>query len=104
MVRLALARIGLTLEPPLAEIGSPAAAIATALALAVPVLLPAVLVGALGNGELAVRRVRGLRFERHFAMLLAGRPAEMDHSVRVFARHVLEWRADHLVPAVACTS
>ena len=62
---------GLTLAPPLAEMGSTSAAKSTARHEGAPVLLSRMAVE--GEGEdLVVRRVRGMRFTRRFAVLVAG--------------------------------
>lgn len=80
-----LAERGLSLAPPLAEVGSTSAAKATALAECVPLVLSRL--GLSGDGEkLATRRVAGLRFERSFVIVLgaeetmgSGSHALLDH-------------------------
>ncbi|MEA2427008.1 MAG: hypothetical protein QOF37_636 [Thermoleophilaceae bacterium] len=70
VVDQALAERGLSLAPPLAEVGSTSAAKATAITEGAPVLLSSLALGPADIG-LAVRRVEGLRFERSFAMVVA---------------------------------
>lgn len=70
IVDAALHGIGLSLAPPLAEIGSSGAAKATALSERVPLLISHLAVGP-GDGLLS-RRVQGLRFRRLFVVLHAG--------------------------------
>ncbi len=71
VVDAALKALGLSLAPPLAEIGSTTAAKATAVSKRVPVLLS--LRALEGPSErLVVRRVAGLRFLRRFVLLHAG--------------------------------
>jgi DNA-binding transcriptional LysR family regulator len=71
VVEEALAARGAALAPPLAEVGSTSAAKATALEEGAPVLLSLLALGPADAG-LVVRRVRGLRFLRKFAMVVAG--------------------------------
>jgi DNA-binding transcriptional LysR family regulator len=69
VVEQALAAKGLTLAPPLAEVGSTSAAKATALSEDAPVLLSRLAVGP-ADGSLVVRRVKGVRFPRRFVMVV----------------------------------
>jgi DNA-binding transcriptional LysR family regulator len=71
VVEEALARRGLALAPPLAEVGSTSAAKATALSEGAPVLLSLLAIGPADAG-LVVRRVDGQPFLRSFAMVAAG--------------------------------
>jgi DNA-binding transcriptional LysR family regulator len=88
IVEDALAEAGLSLAPPLAEIGSTAAARATALAECVPVLLSREALHE-QNGLLP-RRVAGLRFERQFALILAGSIQDLAPPARALAQHLLQ--------------
>ena len=65
----ALAAHGLTLAPPLAEVGSTSAAKATAIEEGAPVLLSAIAVNRDDEG-FDVKRVRGLELGRAFVILL----------------------------------
>jgi len=71
VVDVALEPLGLSLAPPLAEIGSTTAAKATAVSEQAPVLLSLRALEASSEG-LVVRRVAGLRFLRRFVLLHAG--------------------------------
>lgn len=64
--------LGMSLAPPLAEIGSTAAAITTAIARQAPALLSSLALSPSGQSGLVVRRVAGLRFQRRFAVLHNG--------------------------------
>jgi DNA-binding transcriptional LysR family regulator len=66
----ALAERGLTLAPPLAEVGSTSAAKATAMSEGAPVLLSSLALGAADIG-FVVRRAEGLLFNRSFSMVVA---------------------------------
>jgi DNA-binding transcriptional LysR family regulator len=68
VVEESLVARGLSLAPPLAEVGSTSAAKATALEEGVPVLLSRMAVGPADQG-LLVRRVRGLDLKRQFAIV-----------------------------------
>jgi hypothetical protein len=89
-VEAALQRVGLCQVTPIAEIGSTSAAIAVALAQRVPVLLPAIVARDLAG--VVIRRVRGARFERQFALVFSGRLAQLAPAPRGLAEHVLAWR------------
>jgi DNA-binding transcriptional LysR family regulator len=93
LVRASLAAIGLIQTRPLAEIGCSGVAVATALALSVPVVLSAAAIAASTDDGLEIRRVRGMAFTREFVLVLAGAPEELSAPVREFARQILEWRA-----------
>jgi DNA-binding transcriptional LysR family regulator len=71
VVDAALKALGLSLAPPLAEIGSTTAAKATAVSERTPVLLSHRALEA-SSDRLVVRRVAGLRFQRRFVLLHAG--------------------------------
>jgi DNA-binding transcriptional LysR family regulator len=85
----ALGAVGVTPAPPLAEIGSTAAARAAALAERAPVLLS---LKALGDDEraLVARRVAGVRFTRRFALLHPGCLDDLAPPARALARALLE--------------
>ena len=67
-VEAVLRPLGLSLSPPLAEIGNTAAAKDAALHQCVPVLLSRLTMGP-ADERLLVRRVAGLRFPRRFVLL-----------------------------------
>jgi DNA-binding transcriptional LysR family regulator len=82
----ALAARGLSLAPPLAEVGSTSVAKATAISEGAPVLLSRLAIGGGGDG-LVERPVDGMSFERHFVVLVGAgmRPAAqalIDHLVK----------------------
>jgi DNA-binding transcriptional LysR family regulator len=89
VVEEVLGDAGLSLAPPLAEIGSTAAARATAVAEGVPVLLSHEALS--DNNGLLPRRVAGLRFERQFALILAGSMQDLTPPARALAQHMLQW-------------
>ena len=95
IVHAELNRIGLTQVPPLAEIGNTAAAITTALAKRVPVLLPVTAARNHHSSDLAIRRVEGVNFVREFALVLAGSLEGLAPAPRALADHLLTWR-DHI--------
>lgn len=64
--------LGLSLAPPLAEIGSTAAAITTAKARGAPALLSSLAFSPSGRSGLVVRRVAGISFRRRFVVLHNG--------------------------------
>jgi DNA-binding transcriptional LysR family regulator len=68
VVEESLVARGLSLAPPLAEVGSTSAAKATALEEGAPVLLSLMAVGPADRG-LVVRRVKGLDLKRRFAIV-----------------------------------
>jgi DNA-binding transcriptional LysR family regulator len=74
---------------PWAEISDAAAAVALARAACVPALLPAEVAYEHAGIELLVRRVRGIRLERAFGLLLRGSAAEARPDVRELATRVL---------------
>jgi DNA-binding transcriptional LysR family regulator len=87
VVEEALVARGLTLAPPLAEVGSTSAAKATALEECAPVLLSLLAVGPADTG-LVVRRVRGLDLSRRFVMV-AGAEETLPASARALAAALL---------------
>jgi DNA-binding transcriptional LysR family regulator len=99
VVEAGLESIGLSQVPPLAEIGSTTAAVAIARAIGAPVLLPASTVPDHAAAGLVARRVRGLRFERQFALLVAGSLDLLRPSARLLAEHLLASRHDVRVSA-----
>ncbi|KKK90316.1 hypothetical protein LCGC14_2724220, partial [marine sediment metagenome] len=88
VVESTLAAEGLSLAPPLAEVGSTSAAKAAALSERVPVLLSRLAVRDAGEGFVA-RRVRGLRFPRHFALILASEES-LTPGARALINHLLQ--------------
>jgi DNA-binding transcriptional LysR family regulator len=84
----ALAARGLTLAPPLAEVGSTSAAKATAVEECAPVLLSAIAVERDDEG-LAVKRVRGLNLSRQFVLIL-GSQESLSPAARALVDHLLE--------------
>jgi DNA-binding transcriptional LysR family regulator len=87
VVEEALVTRGLSLAPPLAEVGSTSAAKATALEECAPVLLSLLAVGPADDG-LVVRRVRGLDLTRRFVMV-AGAEETLPASARALAAALL---------------
>jgi DNA-binding transcriptional LysR family regulator len=86
-IEAALTARGLSLAPPLAEVGSTSAAKATAVSEGAPVLLSRLAVR--GNGEgLVERPVEGVEFERRFVLLL-GAEDSMRPAARALVDHLL---------------
>jgi DNA-binding transcriptional LysR family regulator len=83
----ALASRGLTLSPPVAEVGSTSAAKATATSERAPVLLSGIAVGRDDEG-FAVKRVRGLDLARQFVLLL-GSGESVSPAARALIDHLL---------------
>jgi DNA-binding transcriptional LysR family regulator len=83
----ALASRGLSLRPPVAEVGSTSAAKATAISEGAPVLLSGIAVGRDDEG-LAVKRVRGLDLAREFVLLL-GSEESLSPAARALIDHLL---------------
>jgi DNA-binding transcriptional LysR family regulator len=83
VVEEALTARGLSLAPPLAEVGSTSAAKATALEEGAPVLISRMAVGPADTG-LVVRRVKGLSLKRQFVMV-AGAEETLPSSARALA-------------------
>jgi DNA-binding transcriptional LysR family regulator len=77
---------GLSLAPPLLEVGSTSAARAAALSQNAPVLLSGRAVTG-DDDEFIPRRVRGLRFKRWF-MLLSGSEESLSSSARALLEHL----------------
>jgi DNA-binding transcriptional LysR family regulator len=89
VVAAALKRIGLSQVRPITEIGSTVAAVSTAVRHGVPVLLPMSAARAIADGELLIRRVKGVTFKRAFALLMRGGLLELTPPARVFAQLLL---------------
>lgn len=87
VVDSALAERGLSLAPPLAEVGSTTVAKATAIAEGAPLLVSRLAVGEASEG-LRVRRVRELRFPRRF-VLVFGSQESVPEAARALADHLL---------------
>jgi DNA-binding transcriptional LysR family regulator len=85
-VDAALRPLGLSLSPPLAEIGNTAAAKDAALRECAPALLSRLAIG-VADERLLVRRVAGLRFPRRF-VLLYGTKEGLSPLARAFIDHV----------------
>lgn len=83
----ALAARGLSLAPPLAEVGSTSAAKATAISERAPVLLSGISVGRDDEG-FVVKRVRGLDLKREFVLLLASQES-LSSGARALVDHLL---------------
>lgn len=79
---------GLSLAPPLAEIGSTAAAIATAVSEGSPALLSSLALTAAGGERLVSRRVAGLNLERSFVVVHTGEEG-LPAPARALAAHLL---------------
>ena len=87
LVDAALAARGLSLAPPLAEVGSTSAAKAAAVAECTPALLSALAMRGDGDG-LVTRRVRGVRFPRRFVLLL-GAEESLSSAALALVQHLL---------------
>ncbi len=87
----ALEAAGMSLAPPLAEIGSTSTAIATAVSEGAPALLSSLALSSATAQGLLVRRVAGLRFERSFAVIHSSEES-LSSAARSLARHLLEAR------------
>ena len=87
LVDAALAARGVSLAPPLAEVGSTSAAKAAAVAECAPALLSALAMRGDGEG-LLVRRVRGMRFRRRFVLLL-GTEESLSSAALALVQHLL---------------
>ncbi len=91
-VRDRIEALGLSLAPPLAEIGSTAAAIMRAISEGVPALLSSLALSPpSAKPGLMVRRVAGLRFRRRFVLLHSGEE-DLPAPARSLARDLLEAR------------
>jgi DNA-binding transcriptional LysR family regulator len=84
-----LEALGLALASPLAEIGSTAAALTTAVSERAPVLVSSLALAAAQQRELVVRRVAGLRFERRFVLVHGGEES-LEAPARALSRHLLD--------------
>jgi len=82
--------LGMSLAPPLTEIGSTAAATTTAVSEGAPALLSSLAVPLSGKPGLVVRRVAGLRFPRRFVLLHSGEESSLPAPARSLARDLLE--------------
>jgi DNA-binding transcriptional LysR family regulator len=80
---------GLTLAPPLAEIGSTVAAVDAALSERAPVLLSSLALAAPLSKGLLVRRIAGVSFERRFVIVHCGEES-LPAPARALAGHLLE--------------
>lgn len=90
----ALSTLGLSLAPPLAEIGSTPAATSTALSERAPVLLSSLALAGSRNSGLVVRRAAGLRFKRRFVVIHTGEES-LPQPARELAQHLLEATESH---------
>ena len=88
VVESVLADNGLELVPPLAEVGSTSAAKATALSEQAPALLSQLAVRN-SDESFVTRRVRGLRFPRHFALVFASEDT-LTPDARALVDHLLK--------------
>jgi DNA-binding transcriptional LysR family regulator len=79
----------MSLAPPLAEIGSTVAAIATAVSEGAPVLLSSLALMAPRSEGLVIRQPAGLRFERSFVLVHSGEEG-LPATARALGRHLLE--------------
>lgn len=89
VVSEALEPHGLSPAPPLAEIGSTAAAIVTALAEGAPVLLSSLALTAPGGEKLLARRVSGLDLRRRFVVVHTGEEG-LSAPARALLAHLLK--------------
>jgi DNA-binding transcriptional LysR family regulator len=84
-----LESLGLSLAPPLAEIGSTSAALRTAISEGAPVLVSSLALPAARGAELVVRPVAGLRFARRFVLVHGGEEG-LEAPARALSRHLLD--------------
>lgn len=89
IVSAALELLGMSLAPPLAEIGSTAAAITAAIAEGAPVLLSSVALAGSRSDGLTVCRAAGLSFGRSFVVVHSGEES-LPAPARALARHLAE--------------
>jgi DNA-binding transcriptional LysR family regulator len=89
VVTRTLESLGLSLAPPLAEIGSTSAALRTAVSEGVPVLVSSLALPAARGRELVVRPVAGLRFGRRFVLVHGGEEG-LEAPARALSRHLLD--------------
>jgi DNA-binding transcriptional LysR family regulator len=89
VVAEALEALGLSLAPPLAEIGSTPAAISAAASGGAPVFLSTLALNGLEQRGLVERRAAGLRFERRFVLIHSGEES-LPAPARALARHLLD--------------
>lgn len=89
VVTRTLESLGLTLAPPLAEIGSTSAALRTAVSEGAPVLVSSLALPAARGRELVVRPVAGLRFGRRFVLVHGGEEG-LEAPARALSRHLLD--------------
>ncbi len=97
-VEVALAPLGLSLHPPLAEVGSTSAAMAAAVSEGAPALLSSLAVA--GDSALVARPIEGLDLSRRFELLLGGGDAPTP-AARALANHLLQAGATPAVPITA---
>lgn len=98
IVESTLIERGLSLAPPLAELGSTAVAKATAISECAPLLISSLAVS--DRDGFVVRRAQGLRFDRRFALVFGSRES-LPERARALADHLLQsrGRANGDVPA-----
>jgi DNA-binding transcriptional LysR family regulator len=89
VVSEALEARGMSLAPPLAEIGSTTAAIAAAVSEDAPLLVSSLALAGPRGAGLTVRRAAELRFERRFVLVHSGEES-LPAPARALARHLLE--------------
>jgi len=96
-----LTRLGHSLAPALAEVGSTEALRRTALAEGVPALISLLALGE--DDALAVRRVEGLRLTRRFAILIAGGVDTLRPATHSLVQHLLRATAEAGEPGASLT-
>ncbi len=89
VVSRTLEALGLSLAPPLAEIGSTSAALTTAVSEGAPVLVSSLALPAAECRDLVVRRTAGLRFERRFVLIHCGEEG-LPAPARALRAHLLD--------------
>lgn len=90
LVASALELAGLERVPPAAVIGSPRAIVEVAKASGQPALISAMAARLGAVAELEVRRVRGMRFDREFALVWRGTVDALEIPAQVVANHLLD--------------
>lgn len=89
VVAEALETLDMTPAPPLAELGSTAAAVSAATSEGAPVFVSSLALGGPGAGGLVPLSVSGLRFERRFVLIHCGEES-LPAPARALVRHLLE--------------
>jgi DNA-binding transcriptional LysR family regulator len=90
LVASALELAGLERVPPAAALGSPRAIVEVATASGQPGLVSAMAAREGAVGQLEIRRVRGFRFDREFALVWRGTVDALELPAQILANHLLD--------------